>query len=356
MKKIIKTVLLVLLVFVVVVVGTACFMLFHNPDEDIIITNQPTMVDSAGGSHLVVVDNNGTSYAVVTDVDGNRYAAEFNGSQIGATVGQINEQVALSDLPTSSTGEQVVVTNNPDSFRGEVATTAPTTTAPVTTAPVTNSDNSQQTTSPANVTTTAAPQTTVQGATYGPYDLVPYRIEKYEKILSSGNYLMEMTTNDPDLGDTPITMAVKNGNMFVDTTIEGMSCQMLYLKSNDTMYMIFADWKKYCKLPEDMMGEDLDMSSMMADFGTADIGEVTVSQVEINGQPLILESYISSADGSTVNYYFDGDNLVRRDSISPSGVVDSMYISKFLSDAPNSYFEIPSGYGYLNLSWLGALM
>ena len=98
------------------------------------------------------------------------------------------------------------------------------------------------------------------------------------------------------------------------------------------------------------------MSEMMADFGMDDIGEITVSKVDLNGQQLILESYVSSADGSTVNYYFNGDELVRRDSISTSGAIDSIYISKFMNDVPDSYFEIPDGYGYLNLSWMGALM
>ncbi len=350
MKKILLRVFLVLMVFVLVVAGTAAYLLFHEPeDNDVVVNRQPTMVDSSGKSHLVVVDGNGTSYAVVTDVDGNRYAAEYNGSQIGSTVGMVNDQISLSDLPTEPTGEQVVVTNDANSFTGAVQTTAPTTTAPT--------QNNQNTTE-AVVTepTTATTQPTTTGTAYGPYDLVPYRIEKYEKIFASANYLMEITTNDPDLGDTPITMALKGGNMYIDTSIEGIQCKMLYMNSNDTMYLIFDEWKKYCKLPEDLMGEDMDMGSMMADFDMADIGEVTVSQVDIGGQQLILESYISMEDGSTVNYYFDGDNIVRRDNISASGEVDSMFISKFISDVPDSYFEIPEGYGYLNLSWLGALM
>ncbi len=354
MKKILLRVFLVLLVFAAVVAGTAAYLLFQDPEEgEMVATRQPTMVDSSGKSHLLVVDGNGTSYAVVTDVDGNRYAAEYNGSQIGATVGMVNDQISLSDLPTEPTGEQVVVTNDANSFTGNVSTVQ--TTAPVTTtAPAQNTD----TTTGVAVTDPVvdATQPTTQVAGHTPSDLVPYRIEKYEKIFASCNYLMEITTNDPDLGETPITMALKNGNMYIDTTIEGIKCKMLYVKSNDTMYLIFDEWKKYCKLPEDLMGEDMDMSSMMADFNMADIGEVTISQVDIGGQQLILESYISMEDGSTVNYYFNGEDLVRRDNISSAGVTDSIYVSKFMSDVPDSYFEIPAGYGYLNLSWLDALM
>ncbi len=346
MKKILSRIFLGLLVIIVVVGGTAAYMLFHNPDEpvDISVTTQPTMVDSSGKSHLVVVDGNGTSYAVVTDADGNRYAAEYNGSEIGATVGQVNDQVPPEALPTdSNSGPQVVVTNNPTDYMGDVGTTVPVQTTAPTTQPTTN-------TTPDVSTTEATPSEP------GSYDLVPYRIEKYEKIFASGTYLMEITTNDPDLGDTPITMAIKNGNMYINTTIEGMKCDMIFDSPSETMYLIFTDWKKYCKLPEDLMGEDFDMSSMMADFGMNDVGEVTVSKADINGQELIMESYTSSVDGSTVNYYFNGDQMVRRDNISKNGAVDSIYVSKFLSDVPDSYFQIPEGYGYLNLSWIGALM
>lgn len=347
MKKIISRIFLGLLAVIVVVGGTAAYMLFHNPDEpiDTSVTTQPTMVDSSGKSHLVVVDGNGTSYAVVTDAEGNRYAAEYSGSEIGSTVGQVNDQIALEDLPADTNpGQQIVVTNNPTDYMGDVGTTVPvqTTTAP-TTQPTTN-------TAPDVSTTEAAPSEP------GPYDLVPYRIEKYEKIFASGTYLMEITTNDPDLGDTPITMAIKNGNMFINTTIEGMKCDMIFDNKSETMYLIFSDWKKYCKLPDDLMGEDFDMSSMMAEFGMNDVGEVTVSKADINGQELIMESYTSSVDGSTVNYYFNGDQMVRRDNISKNGAADSIYVSKFLSDVPDSYFQIPEGYGYLNLSWIGALM
>lgn len=339
MKKIMTRLLVGLLIVVTVVGGTAYFLLFHNPEDPQIITptTQPTMVDSAGKSHLIVVDGNGTSYAVVTDPDGNRYAAEYNGNEIGSTVGQINDQVPLSDLPTTADpGQQIVVTNNPDDYMGDVITTNPpqTTNAPATDVP-------NDVTEPSS-----APSQTLDA----------YRIEKYEKIFASGTYLMEITTNDPDLGDTPITMAVKNGNMYIDTVIEGMKCQMIFDSRNETMYIIFTDWKKYCKLPEDLLGEDFDMSSMLAEFGMDQIGDVSASLVDINGQQLILESYVSPVDGSTVNYYFNGEQLVRRDNISKSGVTDSIYISRFMSEVPDSYFEIPSGYGYLNLSWIDALM
>ena len=76
--------------------------------------------------------------------------------------------------------------------------------------------------------------------------------------------------------------------------------------------------------------------------------------VEINGEKLILESYVSTVDGTTVNYYFQNDVLVRRDNVFSDGHVDSTYFATITTDVADSYFEIPKGYGYINLSFLEA--
>ncbi len=338
MKKILKRIFLSLLVFVVVCVGVGVYWFTHDTEKP---GNSDTyLTDVYGSTYLAVVDGEGHTYAVVTDAAGNRYAAEFNGSEVGATVGQVNDDISLDEVPTNFTGEHIDVTNS-NKFDGEVATTLP----GETTKPTTTESGDK----PDDTTTTKPKQDK-------PEKLEAYRIEKYQKIFTSGTYLMEMTTNDPDMGDMPVTMAIKNGNMYINTTIEGISCKMIYLKSKDTMYLVFDNWKKYCKMPEDMMGEDMDMSAMLSEMGESDIGDIKVSEVEIGGRKLILESYNSTIDGTTVNYYFDGDTLVRRDDISPSGVVDSTYFTRITTDVPDSHFEIPKGYGYLNLGLLDALM
>ncbi len=341
MKKILRRIFLSLFVVIVVCAGVGVYWFTHDSEKP---TNSDTyLTDAYGSTYLAVVDGDGHTYAVVTDAQGNRYAAEFNGSEIGSTVGQINDDISLDEVPTNFTGEHIDVTVS-NKYDGDVATTLPTL-----------PDNSEDKTTTKkdgkndNTTTTKKPDKK-------PGKLEAYRIEKYQKVFSSGTYLMEITTNDPDIGDMPVTMAIKNGNMYIDTTIEGMSCKMLYLRNKDTMYLIFDDWKKYCKLPEDMMGEDMDMSAMLNEMNESDIGKITVSEVEIGGDKLILESYNSTVDGTTVNYYFDGDTIVRRDNISPSGVVDSTYFARLTTDVPDSYFEIPDGYGYLNLDWLSAMM
>ena len=350
MKKILRRVLACLLVVLVagIVAGVRYFT--YDPDmKDDDIYGYAT--DSQGMTYTMVADKNGTTYVVVTDGDGNRYAAEYDGVTVGNTVGGINGEVALEDVPTNFTGAHVEVSNDIDKFQGEIATTMPTLSQNDNT--TTNKEEPTQ-----NGDSTVTP--TKPGASEKEEEkLKAYRIDKYQQIFKSGTYLMKITTNDASMGDTPVTMAIKNGNMYVEMAMEmestSINCSMLYLKGKDTMYLIFNDWKKYCKMPESMMGEDMNMDEMMSEMGSEDIGKITVSEVEINGEKLILESYISTVDGTTVNYYFQDDVLVRRDNVFADGHVDSTYFAVITTDVPDSYFEIPKGYGYLNLSFLEAL-
>ena len=114
--------------------------------------------------------------------------------------------------------------------------------------------------------------------------------------------------------------------------------------------------KKYTKLPAELMGDTdgLDMAGELQNsYSEDDLKNVKVSEVEIGGKKLILESYNSG--GTTVNYYFDGDKLIRRDDVYADGTVSSTVFKRFTTNVPDSYFEVPDGYGYLNLSWLESL-
>ncbi len=348
MKKILRRILICVLVLLVAGIGAGIRYFTYDPDKADEKDNG-YVTDSEGMTYTMVADKEGTTYVVVTDKDGNRYAAEYDGTTVGSTVGSINDEVSLDDVPTNFTGSHVDVTNDVNKFQGDISTTLPT---------VTGSNAENDTTTPNHGQTNSdVPATKPQK----PEDnkLKAYRIEKYQQIFKGGTYLMKITTNDESTGDMPVTMAIKNGNMYVEMAMDlegsSMNCSMLYLKGKDTFYLIFNDWKKYCKMPEDMMGEEMNMDEMMSDMGQDDIGEITVSQVELNGQKLILESYTSPYDGTTVNYYFDGDMLVRRDNVYADGHVDSTYFAQLTTDVPDSYFEIPKGYGYINLDWIGLL-
>ena len=348
MKKILRRVLACLLIVLAVGVAAGVRYFTYDPerkDDDL----YGYVTDDQGMTYTMVADAQGSTYVVVTDSDGNRYAAEYDGTTVGSTVGGINSEVALGDVPTNFTGTHVDINNDIDKFQGDVATTMPT--LPQQENTTANQDNNQGGNDAVTTTKPATPDA-------GDNKLKAYRIDKYQQIFKSGTYLMTITTNDASMGNTPVTMAIKNGNMYIEMAMEmestTINCSMLYLKGKDTMYLIFDDWKKYCKMPQDMMGEDMDMDAMMSEMGSDDIGEITVSEVEINGEKLILESYISTVDGTTVNYYFQNDVLVRRDNVYSDGHVDSTYFATITTDVPDSYFTIPKGYGYINLSFLDA--
>lgn len=347
MKKILRRIFICVLVLLVAGIAAGVRYFTYDPNKADEKDNG-YVTDSEGMTYTMVADQEGTTYVVVTDSEGNRYAAEYDGTTVGSTVGSINDEVALGDVPTNFTGTHVDVTNDVNKFQGDISTTLPTTT-------ISGAEND---------TTDKAPGKADDEATTNPQKpednkLKAYRIEKYQQIFKGGTYLMKITSNDESMGSTPITMAIKNGNMFVQMAMdmEGttMNCSMLYLKGKDTFYLIFDDWKKYCKMPEDMMGEEMNMDEMLSDVAAEEIGEITVSEVEINGEKLILESYTSEDGGTTVNYYFDGEMLVRRDNVYSDGHVDSTYFAQITTDVPDSCFEIPKGYGYLNLDWIGLL-
>ncbi len=386
MKKIIRGILIGLLAVIVIGGVSVWFFLFHSKKPE--INTQAYVTDPQGSSYLAVVNEEGTTFAAVTDAQGNIYAAEIkDNGEIGEKVGQINDQVDLTDLPTEYKGEHIAESADVNAFTGSAEVVSGADTQPVqpansdvtdvaqpssentqqgaAQAPTQNSggqpaqtagqnqqggQQSAQTTQPtsaipgyqgqAQITTTAAPKT--------------YRITKYQEMFNTGTYLMEFKTSDPELGDSPITAAAKNGNFVIDTKIQNYKCKMLYLAKDKTTYLIIDDFKKYTKLPEDMMGDDFDMSSMMSSFGKAvDTSKVQTSTVKIGGQTRNCET-VKDEQGE-MRYYFNGDTLVRMDSVSNDGTVDSTYISKLTSDVPDSAFQIPSNYGYLNLSWLEAL-
>lgn len=416
MKKIIQRVLIVLVVLTVAICTGISFLNRSEEKKTEQAAGVPIVTDSQGEAYGAVVNEEGVTYAVVTDADKNMFMAEYDGVTVGSTVTQIKDEVKFDDLPTKYTGPAVAESQNANDYKGEVVTggnvktTAPAdtgaqqgtpSTAPAnngttaagapTTAPANNDATSAPgtpTQAPVNAATTAAPgnptkapsqNTTAApgkpttpaapGTTAGQTGTTSSasqeavkegtRIKKYEQIFQSGTYAMTVEMNDPEYPE-PVTMALKNGNIFIETAMsveEGkkpLKVKMLYLKNENAMYLILDDIKKYCKLPEDMVAE-FDMGSMVKDFKINTVGEIKSSTANINGKTLNVESFVNEA-GETVNYYFDGDNIVRLDTIGKKGKTDSVFYSMFTTDVSDSYFTIPDGYGYWNLSWVGALM
>lgn len=401
MKKIIQRVLIVLVVLTVAICTGISFLNRSEEKKTEQAAGVPIVTDLQGEAYGAVVNEEGVTYAVVTDADKNMFMAEYDGVTVGSTVTQIKDEVKFDDLPTKYTGPAVAESQNANDYKGEVVTggnvktTAPAdtgaqqgtpSTAPAnndatvapgtpTKAPVnaattaapgkpTKAPSQNTTAAPGKPTTPAAPGTTAgqTGTTSSASQEAVKegtRIKKYEQIFQSGTYAMTVEMNDPEYPE-PVTMALKNGNIFIETAMsveEGqkpLKMKMLYLKNENAMYLILDDIKKYCKLPEDMVAE-FDMGSMVKDFKINTVGEIKSSTANINGKTLNVESFVNEA-GETVNYYFDGDNIVRLDTIGKKGKTDSVFYSMFTTDVSDSYFTIPDGYGYWNLSWVGALM
>lgn len=269
----------------------------------------------------------------------------------GVSEKPVDVDVTESSTASSYTGPNIDVEINPDDYTGAVSTTIPTTNNSG--EPTTAGENEKPQQTPGSTTAPSA-------AEKDPYRLEAFRIKQYHQAISGGTFLMETTMEDEELGSTPVIMAVKNGNTYVETSMssEGINldAKVIYIGSTNTTYLIIDNWKKYTKLPAELMGdtEGLDMAGTLQEsYSEEEIKNVKVSEVELGGKRMILESYNSG--GTTVNYYFDGDKLVRRDDVYSDGTVASTVFKKFTTNVPDSYFEVPDGYGYLNLSWLESL-
>lgn len=307
MKKILRNIFLCILALIVIAAGGVWYTLFG-------VSEKPVEVDPSN----VTSTTDYTGPYVDVSVDPNQYAGEI----------------------VTTISSNVTTTKKPDSANDSTSNSA---------------DKNTATTAPAADSTTSQAQTGED-----PYRLEAFRIKQYHDIIASGTFLMETTMKDEELGDTPVTMALKNGNTYVETSMstEGITldAKVIYIGSTQTTYLVIDNWKKYTKVPADLLGDadSLDMAGALQEsYAEEDISNIKVSEVELGGKKLILESYNNG--GTTVNYYFDGDVLVRRDDVASDGTVSTTIFSKFTTNVPDSYFEIPKGYGYLNLDWLESL-
>lgn len=354
MKKIIRGILLGLLAVVVIAASAGAYYLFGQkvPVDE----GKVTVLDAKGNTYLAVIDEkSGETMVAVTDEKGNVYAAVTDAAgNVGSTAANLNGVVDKNDLPTNYTGPSIDVSVNGSDYTGNFDSTSAATSQA--NAGTTAGSTAGTTKGSEQSTTKKNDQTTTKKSGEG--ELTAYRIQKYQKIFAGGTFLMEFTTNDEDFGDVPITMAIKNNNIYIKTKIQSMDCKMLYKSGtgkNGTTYLIIDDFKKYCKMPEDLMnGEEMDVSNLVGKFGKEINKKITVSKVSTSGKTLICESYVSD-DGTTSKYYFDNDTLVRRDDVAKDGTVTSTFISRITSDVPDELFEIPKNYGYLNLSFLSGL-
>ncbi len=328
---------IILLALVIAVASILCVKLTKNVKSQTL-----TVTDSDGMTYLAVVDQNNNVYAGVTDENGKLYGAAIdeNGKVVtgdsmyyigdytgtlpvnNTTVVEINQSNAYADVNFADADVSRVENNTSDGDNKGGKT-----------------DDKDK---PNNAGTTS-------GSDKKPQEKVLLG-EKYQKLFESGTYLMKFTTDDPEM-PYEVTTAFKNGNLYFDTTVEGMACQVIYLSEKKEGYMVVPTLRMYCTLPEDMMA---DMSSTMISAegeANAVYEDVETYDVVIGDKKCVAENY-KYDDGTGKIYYFYNENLVRMDFVEEDGTTTVYSISAISSDVPDSYFTLPKGYMKINLAWL----
>lgn len=321
--------------FMVLFVAAAiifCIKITNNDAEQTL-----TVTDCYGMTYLAVIDQNKNVYAGVTDREGNLYGARIdeNGEVVlDAEVYPVGEYTGTLPFNDTTVVNIQQTNNNSYDYGAEVSRVDKTTT---TKTPDKNDkpDNSESTTE-AIATQPIKPET--------------LRVDKYRKLFESGTYVMVFTTDDPEIPEA-ITAAFKNGNVCVDTTVEGMACQVIYRNDLESGWVVIPSIRTYCELPQEMALEMSDVKIMSDnDFNYK---SVETYNVMIGTKDCYCEDFTYD-DGSRKCYYFDGDTLVRMDIVDVNGNADVYSFIKISSTVEDSYFEKPRGYMKIDLSFLTA--
>lgn len=369
MKEIIKKI--VIAVVAVIALGVAVFSLINDEPAVTPGVADPSVSTTDSGNNTPTPGTNGDT----TSDKGNTPATKPNGgsnvqepsatapgsqtttgtetnaptqSQPGSTT---QSAPAEPDAPTQSPTQSAPVEPDATTQNAPEQTTAPNGDAPAT-QPVQpdNSDVQQSTLSP------SVPQAPNSSQTQPTQPAQPSnKISAYQEIFKSGKFLMKV--NDPDLG--PVTMAMSGNKMFIEASMEGMSLKMLYdgdtpdssNPDTGTWYIIIDKIKKYSPISSDMIG-DMNVEELTKDIAKGDGSTVYTKSTEtLNGETYECES-CTDENGNITKYYFKGDQLVRSDSISPSGEVSTTEFQEISATVDENLFIIPDSYNKWDISWL----
>ena len=169
-------------------------------------------------------------------------------------------------------------------------------------------------------------------------------------MVENGTFLMVFTTDDPDLGDKPVTVAMKNGSVVVDTMLQGIRVRMIYDAKKNQNFMLVPAFRCYTELTEEMLA-DMDMQRSIIEFAEPlDPATAKVFTAEQDGETYTVEAFFK--DGTQTNYYFKGETLVKIVTVEPDGAISSVFVQTMTDKVSDSLFEIPKGYRRLNLSFL----
>ena len=178
----------------------------------------------------------------------------------------------------------------------------------------------------------------------------PVLYQKYDRMFRNGSVLMIFTTDDPELGEEPITAAIKDGSAVVDTMVLGNRVRMLYDAKADATYLMLPKFRRYTQLSDAMM-EDMDLQhSLIEIMEPFDPANAEVYTLEQDGAAYTVEAFFK--DDTRTNYYFKDETLVKIEVIEADGTVSTSFVQTLTDAVPDSLFEIPKNYRFLNLSFL----
>jgi hypothetical protein len=172
--------------------------------------------------------------------------------------------------------------------------------------------------------------------------LTAYRVAKYKSVLNSNTVYFKISSEYSDGAIVPIEFAMKNGDMYMETTAEGLTMRIYYDKSDDKM-MAYADllvaWVYY-DVPKNEM-KDMDMTEMLEVMQIGEIGDITATKTTFNKKSVICESFYDSKTGYTMKYYFDGETLVGIERTHPKKVDEIIYVEEVSNTVKDSIFDPP---------------
>ena len=158
-----------------------------------------------------------------------------------------------------------------------------------------------------------------------------------------------MSTVDPELGETPVEFARKNGNLYIKTSMDGLTMRMYYVNKTKKTYMYVDEMWMYFVLSEEE-AEGMDMNELVEAMSIKNVGEITVSQEVFDGKIVICESYIDTETGLLMKYYFYSDVLIASETVYKSGKSDVVRVSDITTTVSDQVFTRPKG--YINMSGL----
>lgn len=309
-------------VLMIVAVSVFCSVMIKNTKQQTL-----TVTDADGVSYVAILDQNQEVYAGVTDENGNMYAAKIENGVVlkDQPLYVIDNYTGTYPFNDTTRTDDIVINqnnNNDIDLKGDAQTKPEKQTEDAS-----GEDSAEKTTQPKQ------PQ--------------EYQSDKFVKLFNSGTFAMTFSTDDPEMPDD-ILMAMRSGSIYMDTSMEGISCKVIYDANKKTGYIIIPQLRVYCLLPDDLAK---DMSE--SQFEMPDISEATsaeVYEVTIDDKDCTCEEF-KYDDGTVRSYYFYNGNLIRM-TVLDKGETTLYNIKTLSSDVDSSYFEMPKGYLKVDLSWL----